>query len=86
MKKLAVATLGVAILAANALLAADQGKSTTVKPAMPAAEAKVAPTTTPAPTTAPASEPMAKKGKKHAHKKRHHEREEKGEHGSGQPN
>ncbi|MCX7929461.1 MAG: hypothetical protein N2663_01895 [Chlorobi bacterium] len=69
MKKLVVATLGVAMLAAQVMLAADQGKSTAA-PAKPAKEA-VAPTTTPAPSTAPGaqSEPMAKKGKKHHHKK-----------------
>ncbi len=76
MMKFGFATLAVAIVAAQVMLAADQGKGAAVKqpvpaPAKPAAEVKVAPEA-PAPTTAPAekaSEPMAKKGKKHHHKK-----------------
>ncbi len=74
MKKLGLATLAVALMAAQVVLAADQGKSAAkAAPAKPATEAKAAPATTPAPTTAPAdkaSEPMAKKGKKHHHHKK----------------
>jgi hypothetical protein len=76
MKKFGLATLAVAIVAAQVMLAADQVKGSAAKqpapaPAKPAAEVKAAPAA-PAPTTAPAekaSEPMAKKGKMHHHKK-----------------
>ncbi len=71
MKKLALATLSVALVVASVMHAADQGKGA-VPAAKHAPEAKVAPATTPAPSTAPATstEPMAKKGKKHHHKKK----------------
>lgn len=73
MNKLTVATLSVAVIAANVMVATtgDHNKGATTKPAMKAApETKVTPTTTPTPSTAPSMEPMAKKGKKHHHHKK----------------